>query len=161
MRPHALLALTLATFGTSCLDPVHSDRVDALGPEAAGTGPGPTHRPGQPCTTCHGGDGPGSPEFAFAGTVYATRTGTGPASGVDVVFTTANGRTFTARTNEVGNFYVPRTDFDVPLPVHVKLVSGSVTNEMTTRIGGNGGCAFCHRDPAGATQMPHVYLVDQ
>jgi hypothetical protein len=151
------LALFVA-FAASCMDPVHSDAVDALGPEVNGERPGPTHRAGQPCTTCHGALGPGSPEFSFAGTVYATRDGANPAPGVDVVLTGADGRSFTVTTNRVGNFYVTPREWNGPLPVHVKLVSGGETTEMVTRISSDGGCAFCHRSPAGSTNVGHVFL---
>ena len=45
-----------------------------------GISPGPTHRAGQQCLVCHGGDGPG-PDFAFAGTIYATRNDSEPRRG--------------------------------------------------------------------------------
>jgi hypothetical protein len=160
MMWRSALVLLLA-ISASCMDPVQSDRVDALGPEVNGVRTGPLHRPGQPCTTCHGAAGPGSPEFSIAGTVYATREGAEVAPNIDVVVSAADGRTLTLRTNEAGNFYVDRDKWDAPFPMHVKLVQGDVTKEMETRIGGDGGCAVCHRSPVDASHMPHVYLRDK
>lgn len=158
----AVPALAAALACVSCMDPVHSDRVDALGPEVNGQKPGPTHRPGQPCTTCHGGSGPGSPEFVVAGTIYASVDGNDPAPGVDVQLTASDGRTITLRTNAVGNFYLPRKEWDAPFPMKVKLAAatpaGQAIKQMTTRMGGEGGCAFCHRSPSDSSHMPHVYL---
>lgn len=155
MRAHwPLLAALLA----SCVDPIHDERVDALGPEVTGVRPGPTHRPGQPCTTCHGGAGPGSPEFVVAGTVFRTREGGAPAPGVDVVVTAADGRSITLLTNQVGNFYLPRREWDAPFPMHVTIAFGGVTRTMQTRIGGDGGCATCHSGAEDATHLPHVYV---
>ena len=60
----------LATLAACDTDPVHSSAVDALGPEVAGVPKGPYHRAGQPCVTCHGGEGPASQQFVMAGTVF-------------------------------------------------------------------------------------------
>src|SRR5690348_913971 len=74
MRLWERLLVVLAAIGASpsCSDPVHSDEVAALGPEADGVRPGPLHRAGQPCMTCHGGSGPAGAVFAVAGTVFKT-----------------------------------------------------------------------------------------
>ena len=66
------LAVVAAASGgvLSCYDPVHDQEVAALGGEAPGVSPGPTHRPGQPCNVCHGGVGPANLRFSVAGTVY-------------------------------------------------------------------------------------------
>lgn len=151
-----LVVALAAALTVSCLDPVHSDAVDALGPEAAGVREGPTHRPGQPCLTCHGGDGPG-PDFAVAGTVYATRNGTAPIEGVAVLLRDSTGTTRTAITNEVGNFYITAGEWTPAYPMFAELHYGDITKTMDTRIGRNGGCAECHR-AGGKTEMPPVYL---
>ena len=75
----------------ACFDPVHDDAVEALGPEKRGVRPGPNHRPGQPCLTCHGDQGPAEPEFALAGTIYLARGVLEPVSGVSVHLTDAVG----------------------------------------------------------------------
>ena len=151
-----VVSIALAAFSASCLDPVHSDAVDALGPEANGVPEGPTHRPGQPCLTCHGGDGPG-PDFASAGTVYETRGGTAPMPDVVVLLRDATGATRTALTNSVGNFYITAGEWSPAYPMFAELHYGDITKKMDTRIGRNAGCAECHRD-GGRTKMPAVYL---
>lgn len=151
-------ALVLAASAASCMDPVHSDAVDALGPEAAGVPEGPTHRPGQPCTVCHGGSGPGSPEFSVAGTVYVTRDARDPAIGADVVLTDARGASRTFRTNEVGTFYSSKAEWVPAFPLQVTVSYGGTSKPMKTLVGGDGGCARCHRDPEDSGHMPHVYV---
>lgn len=155
MRARPLL-LAFALAGASCLDPVHADRVDALGPEINGVGPGPNHRPGQPCNTCHGGDGPGSPEFSVAGTVFTTPDATEAAQGVRVTVTASDGSAITLVSNGAGNFYVTKEEWYGPFPMKVQ-VEGAAT-QMTTRIGGQAGCGFCHRNPADVAHVPPVYL---
>jgi hypothetical protein len=164
-----LLALA-ATASTSCFDPVHADEVEALGPEASGVREGPTHRPGQPCRVCHGGDGPGSPELTFAGTVYLYRDQPQPAVGTRIEIREVGDETkkVTAVSNEVGNFYVTKEQFNPQFPVFVTLLDDKITDvpvgikDMVTPIGRNGGCGFCHaNDYASADRkklMPHVYL---
>lgn len=144
--------------GASCMDPVHTDAEDALGPEAPGIPEGPLHRAGQPCTVCHGGLGPGSPDFAAAGTVYDVRGSTLPLSGVTVILEDKAGRSWRTETNDVGNFYVTRQEFAPLVPMKVSLVYGGVTKPMETLIGRNGGCAVCHVKTGDASHMPAVYF---
>jgi len=170
-RSLAFVTLMLAALAsTSCFDPVHSDTIEALGDEAPGERPGPRHRAGQPCRTCHGGDGPGSPEFSFAGTVYLSRDFPQPAVGTTVEIREAANpdKKVTRVTNEVGNFYVKKDDFDPTYPVFVTLLDSRITDlpagrkDMISPIGRNGGCGFCHaKDITQANPaqlMPHVYL---
>lgn len=158
----ALVALGAAWGSTSCIDPVHSDAVAALGGEVSGQRPGPSHRPGQDCLVCHGGSGPGSPDFTVAGTVYATRGSTTPLGGVNVVLTDANNATKTVVSNGAGNFYITASQWSPATPIAVKLEYGDKTKVMKSRIGGFGGCALCHygadNDP---THMPPVFMSDQ
>jgi len=153
MRPSSILFI--AALAVSCGNPAHDDAVTALGDEAAGVPEGPTHRPGQPCLTCHGGDGPG-PDFAVAGTVYETRGGTVPLPDTTVVLTDSAGTTHTAVTNQVGNFYITANQWTPVFPMFAKLRYQETEKAMTTRIGRNGGCAECHR--GGTAKMPPVYL---
>jgi hypothetical protein len=167
MRARHLLFVGLAVLGasgsTSCSDPVHSDAVDALGPEKAGVREGPTHRPGQHCLTCHGGLGPGSPEFSIAGTIYSARGVQEPLSGVTVSLVDATSAKRTVTSNEVGNFYIAVDTWAPAYPVRVTLEDSRADEkgqkEMVTPIGRNGGCAFCHygtdTDPS---HMPPVFL---
>lgn len=158
------LALALATL-VSCMNPVHSDAVDVLGGEASGVRRGPTHRPGQPCLTCHGGEGPGEPDFELAGTVYEMNAQGGPdttrgAPGVTVAFTDAVGKTHTTETNSVGNFYVKEGRYAPTYPVYVTLARGGRTaSTMKTRIGRRGSCADCHRGQDGSKDLvPAVFV---
>ena len=163
-------SFVLATMTTSCGDPTHSNAVDALGPEPSG-GPGPTHRPGQPCLVCHGGSGPGNAQFIFAGTIYQTADAKDPAAGVDVALIDAapfaadastGAGVIHAKSNAAGNFYVPVADFAPSYPVHVHLTApdddGTRKVQMTSHIGRDGSCAGCHVDPAGSRSPGHVFL---
>jgi hypothetical protein len=151
------LALVVLLGVTSCLDPVHVDDVAALGPEPGGP-PGPTHRPGQPCLTCHGGRGPADLELSIGGTVYQVRGGNVGAPGITVVIndgTTAERRT---TTNDVGNFYFKREDWDVAFPLDIYIVADNAQRNMTTRVGRDGSCATCHRNPGDTSHMPGIYV---
>lgn len=157
----SLLAVALAS--TSCVDPVHSDAVAGLGGET-GERPGPFHRAGQPCLTCHGGKGPGPPEFSLAGTIYQTRTGGGALQGAQVTVQDATGAKRVFETNRVGTFYVMKTEWDPVYPLFVRLDYGGKKKIMQTRIGGEGSCAFCHDGPAPGgndTRMPPVFFEDK
>lgn len=151
-------ALLVAAMLASCKDPVHDDAVAALGPEPAGSRPGPNHRAGQPCVVCHGGHGPGSPDFSVAGTIY-TVVGSGqPASGAAITITDAFGSTFEAEANRAGNFYVLQRDWDPQYPLTVRVSLGSDHQDMTTTIGRDGSCNSCHQDPGDGSHMPGVYV---
>jgi hypothetical protein len=160
-----LVALALGTIAVTAVslscDPVHSDEVSDLGPEANGVRTGPTHRPGQPCLVCHGGSGPGSPQWAVAGTVYLDEVGTSPLVGGTVTVTDATGSERALGTNEAGNFYISTDDWQPVYPLHVKLQSGNQTIQMNSRINGNGSCADCHLGHTGqatSNEVPAVYL---
>lgn len=165
-----------ATVSASCFDPVHSDDVAALGPEVKGVREGPTHRPGQPCIVCHGGKGPGSPEFEIAGTIFDYRDPpSAPVEGVEVVITDSSTppKSVTLQSNRAGNFYLDKDRETFFYPLHVELNDSRIKQElplvpnagirsMVTPIGRNGGCAFCHvhnvNDADKKTHMPQVFL---
>jgi hypothetical protein len=157
MRHDRPIFLALALFVASCMNPVHDEAVLALGDEVAGVREGPTHRPGQPCLTCHGGLGPG-PEFETAGTVYDTLGSTAPAANVKVTLTDATGKTVELTTNTVGNFYVDANRFTATYPLRVKIAGGGVSQPMLTRVGRRSGCADCHRAGGSQNLVPAVYL---
>lgn len=147
----------------SCSDPVHEAEVDALGPERRGVRPGASHRPGQNCRVCHGGEGPGEPEFVIAGTVYTARNVLEPLRGTEIVVQDATGETHTAVSNEVGNFYISTTSWTPVFPLSVSLVDARAdeagTKKMVTTIGRNGACALCHYgNDDEPTHEPPVYL---
>ena len=144
-------------FLASCIDPVHDDAVSALGDEVSGVREGPTHRPGQPCLTCHGGAGPG-PDFQIAGTVFETEGTVTPATGVKVTLTDATGAVKELTTNTAGNFYVEESRYTPTYPLHVKLARDTTTKEMQTRIGRRSGCGDCHRGGGSQALAPIVYM---
>jgi hypothetical protein len=155
-----VLALAFALASLSCLDPVHSDAVDALGGEAPGVRRGPTHRPGQPCLTCHGSDGPGRPEISVAGTVFDVRGSNVAAWGAEVTITDATGDGLTFNTNEAGNFYAFKTEWDPVFPLRTSVAYQSSKKDMTSRIGRDGSCATCHVGSGSNLQMPGVFAKD-
>ncbi len=154
----ALAALVMAA--SSCGDPVHADAVAALGPEAAGVREGPTHRPGQPCTVCHSGSGPGSPVWSIAGTVYEARGSTTPAVGATVTVYDSAGKNVVLTTNGVGNFYVEQAQFAPVFPLTSVTVAapGHQQAFMNSLVNGTGGCAECHTGSGSVGKMPAVYL---
>jgi hypothetical protein len=154
------LAITLVFVGgSSCGDPVHSDAVGALGGEV--TAPGPTHRPGQPCLVCHGGLGPASAEFSFAGTIYKAQDAKDILEGVTVQITDAKSGKGSAKSNNAGNFYIPVESFTPVFPARVQISFPDGANpSMVSHIGHDGSCASCHSDPASPGSPGHVYLVD-
>jgi hypothetical protein len=141
-------------------DPVHDNEVSALGGETGGVGPGPLHRPGQPCLVCHGGSGPASLQFAVGGTIYQAQSGPLVAQdNATVSLIDANHQTASATTNSAGNFWVTQSAWAPVFPVHVESVAyNDVSIAMTTHIGRDGSCATCHFDPAGGDLVGHIYL---
>lgn len=164
----ALVIAILVAAAASCANPVHNDAVEAQGGDADGDfngiSPGPTHRAGQQCSVCHGGDGPG-PDFAFAGTIYASRDNGTPAVGAVVTITDAAGTKHDLVANDVGNFYITKDDWDPAWPAQVQVTWPATAtstpggNIMRSRIGGNTGCGFCHYGADGSQfHMPPVYV---
>ena len=154
----ALLALA------SC-DPVRSDAVASLGPEAAGVRPGPLHRPGQPCLLCHDGALGDPQRFTIAGTVFETLGDKVAAVGVDVTLVDSKASSITLRTNASGNFYTTADQYDPSFPIQASVQgTAGATVRMQTLIEGNGtvepngACASCHFDPAGQDSPGHVCM---
>jgi hypothetical protein len=143
-----------------CFDPVHSDRVEALGPEVPGVPTGPFHRPGQPCTVCHGGKGPGSPTFDLAGTVFELKDQTAPAFGATVRLVDSQGSSYAAGTNEAGNFWIPESELALGFPIWVSVEFSGTSIEMKTPIFRARSCAECHGDPPGPSAVGHVYATE-
>ncbi len=137
------------------------------------------HRPGQPCLLCHSSEGhfpraPGETTFEIGGTIYEfldseEDQGLG---GVEIVFTDARGDTFTALSNDVGNFLVgvdtglsePRQRdkgwLHLPrkprYPLEVRIRRGDEEQRMKTKIWRNGSCAHCHGPQPGADSVGRV-----
>jgi hypothetical protein len=140
--------LLAALFGfaiAGCRDPVHDDEVDALGPEVEGVPQGPEHRPGQPCTVCHGGKGPGSPTFDLAGTVFAYPDSPAPREGALVRVVDGSGAEAAAYTNRVGTFYWTEHQLGLGFPLWVSIEYCGQRVEMKTPIFRETACASCHR----------------
>jgi hypothetical protein len=158
-RHRRRLLLAAAAVGlTACRDPVHDDAVDALGLEQAGVPPGPMHRPGQPCLVCHGGNGPGSPTFSVAGTIFETPGELVALPGTLVRLADGDGDNFSAWTNEAGNFYLRPGDFAPNYPLWISLERDGAVVEMKTPSYREGSCAGCHSDPSGPDSVGHVYF---
>lgn len=130
-----------------CSDPLHDEAVEALGPEDPDVPEGPLHRPGQPCLVCHGSEGPGEPEFAFAGTVYVGPSDPTPLAGAAVQVIGENLRSATVSSNCAGNFFITTEDFTLEFPATVT-VTTSATATMRTLLKRSGDCNGCHHgDP--------------
>lgn len=159
VRPALALPLALLV-PAACSNPVHDDDVRSLGPEVDGVPPGPLHRAGQPCLTCHGGRGPAEVVFSLGGTIYRTRGADAPAVNALVQIEDIGGNYWTVPTNEVGNFFVTAEHFVPQYPIKVNLFSDdlTVTQNMQTYSARQGSCAACHALPLGPTSPGPVYL---
>jgi hypothetical protein len=144
----------------SCSDPVHDNAVQSLGPEDPLVGPGPDHRPGQPCLACHGGAGPAIARFVVGGTVYATQGGRQPADRALVQIEDVDGHIVIATTNSAGNFYVSVGESELRYPTQVAVSSskGDQTSQMFSLSNRDGSCADCHLSPAGPTSPGPVFV---
>ena len=78
--------------GSCADDPVDDMAVAALGDEVPNIPPGPYHRAGQPCSVCHGGQGPASTVFSMAGTVFNANGAVVGADNVQICSPTPTGR---------------------------------------------------------------------
>jgi hypothetical protein len=150
-----------AALAAGCYDPVHLDAVATLGPETPGITPGPSHRAGQPCSTCHGGEGPAESELSIGGTLYRVRGETEPLGGGEVVVTDARGESRRLQSNEAGNFFVRKAEWSPVFPLRVAIEAEGVRREMVSTIGRDGGCASCHRDTGDRSFIPGVFLRDK
>lgn len=121
---------------------------------------GPEMMPGHACTSCHvqenaaSGEGD-APIFAFAGTLYPS--GHEPddcvgasAEGAEVIVTGADGKSFSALANGVGNFALEADG--LILPVTAKVVFQGRERRMETPQPA-GDCNLCHT-AAGANLAP-------
>ncbi len=164
--PALAAAAAFSSLSTSgCYDANHDMQVAALGGEAPGVSPGPTHRPGQPCNVCHGGAGPASLQFSMAGTVYTYIYDTSqPASGAQVTIQDATGALWHTTTNSVGNFFILSSSWSPVYPITVPSILDSNGNptklppSMTTLDNREGSCATCHGVTTGPTSVGPVYI---
>ena len=156
MKPLALALLALG-LATCSLDPVHDEAVSDFGGEAPGVPPGPLHRPGQPCLTCHDG-ATAHPQMSVGGTIYGVLGERAPLANAIVTLTDVNGSTFTATTNAAGNFYVEPSSWSPTFPLHAAVRLGPLVATMSSLVGRDGSCAGCHADPPSRISAGPVYL---
>ena len=107
---------------------------------------------------CHGGDGPGSPTFAIAGTTFESQDSLTPLNGATVWLVDNQGRSYGLGTNEAGNFWEVESDFPLGFPLFASLEFEGELVEMKTPIFRATSCAECHRDPPGRSSVGHVFL---
>jgi len=168
---HVLLvcgaAIASITAGSSCaLDPVHDSSVKALGEEDPEWPQGPYHRAGQPCTVCHGGQGPAKTKFLMAGTIFATAgTKDDPSKPVNMAqVRIRDSKNLTGSecvfTNCRGNFYVTEKQFPdgIYYPVKVAVSKDGAEKPMNSLIGREPSCAVCHKRPGFFDSPGQVYL---
>jgi hypothetical protein len=142
-------ALGLA--GMGCSNPVTDARVDALGDEVPGVGESEFHRPGQPCLLCHGEYGRADPLMSVGGTIFAAQTKDAapgiPVGGATVTMWDSFGDSRSYKTNCMGNFWVPKDDWNPGFPIAVKVDCGPPGGEhvMNSRVGRDGSCNRCHQ----------------
>jgi mono/diheme cytochrome c family protein len=149
---------------------VHDQAVQALGPEDPEIPPGQYHRAGQPCTVCHGPEGPAQTQFSVAGTIFGNpyiAVGTGPSGSVGynnayISIVDDNGQISPAiESNCVGNFWATPAAFNPAFPILVSVYpAGQTTGAqvMYTQIGRSSSCADCHSDPPNYNAVGHVYI---
>jgi hypothetical protein len=167
---HALLIATATSLASpACTDPVHDQEVSALGPEYPGVPPSAYHRAGQPCTVCHGPEGPAKTQFSVAGTIFwqpyqaLTKGGVQSSIGannVTVSLVDDNARQTQVVTNCVGNFWITPQDFPAAFPLEAAVYGpDGVNNTMGVNlISRAGSCATCHADPPNYNALGHIYL---
>jgi hypothetical protein len=164
MRSRAFAAVLLAALAAGCQDPVHSDKVSMLGGEQEGLRRGPLHRPGQPCTYCHGEQGPGRAVFDLAGTVFLYKTGeTLGIPDVEVDLLDRYGRTVSISSNDTGNFYLQAGELGLEFPLLTRIryfdAAGLHEQPMITPIFRARSCAECHAGE-GQHSVPRIFALE-
>jgi hypothetical protein len=156
--------IAVAAMAGSCADPVHDALVQSLGPEDPAVPQGEFHRAGQPCTACHGPEGPAKTEFAVAGTIFWHKTK--DAIGVDqaaVSIVDSLGANPVIQTNCVGNFFIKPEDWPggggPAFPIKVTVFKDQGNQVMSSPIDRAGSCAQCHFDPANYNAVGHVWMI--
>jgi hypothetical protein len=164
-----LICLSAGLGACGGFNPVHSDNVDALGPETGNADQ--YHRAGQPCTVCHGPDGPAKTQFTLAGTIFQGGKTSPPNStltgscGAQVLVVDSIGNTpidptsgkdhQPIMTNCVGNFATTSDgsdgflEFNPAFPVKVSIVPPGTNAKipMLGPINREPSCGKCHQDP--------------
>lgn len=107
---------------------------------------GPLMNPGDDCIACHGGgQGEGEPAWTVAGTVFPSGQAakSDGLEGARITIVDADGKTFTLRSNQAGNFY---TRERVTFPIDAIVEKDGVSNRMVQAP--QGSCNFCHTIPS-------------
>jgi cytochrome c553 len=158
-------AIATAVVAPSCSDPVHDQEVQALGPEDPSIPKGEYHRAGQPCTVCHGPEGPAQTQFSVAGTIFwnplegATDTGAFGVNNATISLVDATGSQVQISTNCVGNFWITPAAYNPNFPMLAAVgYAGQPNQSMFTQISRAGSCASCHSDPPNYDAVGHVYI---
>ncbi len=124
-------AIATAVVVPSCSDPVHDQEVQALGPENPQIPPGEYHRAGQPCTVCHGPEGPAETQFAIAGTIFWNPYSLGSTgyNNAYIAMVDSNGQQSPPiYTNCVGNFWATPAAFNPAFPILVNVYPSGATS---------------------------------
>jgi hypothetical protein len=143
---------------TACGDPIHEQKLGALGDEEPGVAPGPLHRPGQPCGVCHGTRGPAERSFVLSGTVYRSPASSLPLPGARVHLLDGRGVQRVIATNCAGNFFLTEAELAPAYPLWVKVEYGEEVVEMRSPISRETSCAACHAQPASPSSVGQVYF---
>jgi hypothetical protein len=163
---------TSLSVGSSCsLDPVHDGEVKALGGEDPNVPVGQYHRAGQPCTVCHGGEGPAKNSFSLAGTIYYQAFDGKQPLPVDQAYVRIIDDTKAEHcfvTNCMGNFFARPDVFGqkglvFPILVSVQKDNGKNASPigMVGHIGRESSCANCHKDPPFFDSPGHIAVNQQ
>jgi cytochrome c553 len=160
-------AILVSAVASSCADPVHDELVTSLGPEDPSIPQGEYHRAGQPCTACHGGEGPAKTQFSLAGTIFwsgGVSVNSSSVVGVNdatvSVVDSLDTRTY-IQTNCVGNFFVRQGDYVPAFPILVGVYAGpnnQYAATMGTQISRATSCAECHFDPVNYNAVGHIFM---
>ncbi len=101
--------------------------------------------PGRGCIGCHKSKGP---QFSIAGTVFQPEATSDEddclgLGGVTITITGADGQVFNVLSNEVGNFYLPKSAATLALPYKATVTyQGKSRNMLTPQTSGD--CNSCH-----------------
>jgi hypothetical protein len=99
---------------------------------------------GRACLTCHDGAGKGgAPAFLFAGTIYADKAATKPATSTEVRVLGADGKGLSAYTDANGNFFFRASAGATAVPAIAGVRTATMASSMTNKIN-DGNCNSCH-----------------
>lgn len=135
--------LAIGLFGAAC-----SSEDDGVGYET-----GPTMRPGENCLACHQpGFGDPAPTWSAGGTIYGSKSAGSDegVKGVIVTITDSNGRTESATTNRVGNFYF-EDGLEPPYTVSIEYEGETIEMPLEAPAG---ACNACHSWPDPIADAP-------